>query len=103
MKPRLSTILWWNLSSQCAVAGSRTQDQKQMRCSPYPVNTFSQLSIPDDSPLPQAFVPVFEVQLQPTSSLCTQSPRVHAPAFGMGTCSLKTVLSTHSQGLAVST
>lgn len=74
MKPRLSTILWWNLSSQCAVAGSRTQDQKQMRCSPYPVNTFSQLSIPDDSPLPQAFVPVSEVQLQPTSSLCTQSP-----------------------------
>lgn len=24
MKPRLSTILWWNFSSQCAVVGGRT-------------------------------------------------------------------------------
>lgn len=103
MKPRLSTILWWNLSSQCAVAGSRTQDEKQMRCSPYPVKTFSQLNIQDDLPLPQAFTPVFGARLQPTSSLCTQSPRVHALALGMGTCCLKTRLSTHSQGLAVST
>lgn len=54
MKPRLSTILWWNLSSQCAVVGSRTQGQKQMAPTQ---DTDPQLHMLDFSQ-PQVSVPV---------------------------------------------
>ena len=71
MKPRLSTILWWNLSSQCAVGGRRAQGQKEM---PLPLGHSPPQ--PVFLPLPQPTCP------HPTPKLPAQSPRFLAPSQG---------------------